>query len=1315
MRRAGVVAASLAACLGALLVARAALATCTDPVSDKNLTSKSLGAISLSPAGIHPTLGITVVPSKSTINILSTKDLGIVKTVSLDGDVQNSPVPVLTGEGTYAAFVGTSAGSVYRIALPAGTIVWQRTLRRSGCTGDGISASPVVHLRQYASDDFKARYVTDLVYVATHYQSTTGCLTGHNTDNRVYALQATDGLPVWTFNESGADDVDYFSQAGFLDATHDKLYMGSERNFSATQSTLWALDVLTGTRAWAANVGALETMPMVVDDRVYVGAYSGQVKAVSRLDGAAIWSLPTGATRLTNNILVERRPPYQKMIFAVGNNNGYVYAIRDDNTAGVKVWGKLPKDGSGSSPPTSVLAKTRAAIDSEAGKLYVGTAQGFISQMDLATGDTDIYRTAGTTAQTIGDPSFAFEDTDGNGTFDDVRLFVGNSGGMFSKFCSPWASSLTMQTGGQRNRACTSDTDCGTTGNTTCKKAKCINRVCTTLPTNEGGSCNTGVTYTNPGTCTSGTCQGRSDCEKNFANCTCQESDGSTYTRAFDYGNGNETALKMSNGCVTIGTNVRTAAVLHIVDDKGRPVTGASVEMYFDGSGGAYPLWVNPNTDVPLPASTTTISTSNYVVSSARPGTYFGILTAKAAGQANTGVPIHANIALPGCAKGPFQTTLRIAAPGTGGGAFNGGCNLLNEKNESRNLRVQVVREDNGQPLKEAVVMVGYRSDAKKFQSRYENFITSGGGDKPNVQTTDGNGYAEFNDLGDNLNGPFVVTAGKRPDGDEYATVTIQSIASTDIRMALPVVTAVAPARLEKGKVVNTTIGSDSANTRLAFVAQKRKLDFFANVDPARLMDMNECTLSSGLLVPENAYVARAPTTIDKYYAKNFTPMAHDHLQTSYHYVPTAKVWPTAGEGMDLVQWVLDAKYEQLGFYFNIDLQAGTNTGPKIPLSTTAAAKYMLEIRSSPDQYWDVMGTTLTDYSSDNSAGRGAGDLFLQGHASVAVGNGTGIVTVPFFNLDDANLDNNGYNIANSTTWNLAQLTGMYLMNPACGQSGQDSRCNVAEITPAMRSGRSSVIKRVVAGTTCSEPWVGTETNTVYLSGMGTYPKVLDLLYSGAGGGFYRTCPAARYRADGLCCIGEWANGNCYKGNLPGDYQRHTISVKRTTYHKPGACATEWQTSVTRTPRWVYFTPGDAAMIFAPDLAADFPNACGGVDTSACLTDQRMGLPQRMGSGQDCSLGCKSGETCTDVTGKKQCAVYNSADGSYSFEDYEWQVDHEAVDLVGNSCQTTTPCSPSSKPVLDTTLDFPRFDGVYDFNETPSCLTARSSNDMIVN
>jgi len=111
-----------------------------------------------------------------------------------------------------------------------------------------------------------------------------------------------------------------------------------------------------------------------------------------------------------------------------------------------------------------------------------------------------------------------------------------------------------------------------------------------------------------------------------------------------------------------------------------------------------------------------------------------------------------------------------------------------------------------------------------------------------------------------------------------------------------------------------------------------------------------------------------------------------------------------------------------------------------------------------------------------------------------------------------------------------------------------------------------------------------------------------------------------------------------------------------------------------------------------------------------------MGLPQRMGSGRACSTGCKAGEVCTDaITGAKICAVDNGG-GSYITEDYEWHVDMEAVDLVDNTqCRAQTPCTQSTRPVVTSGLDFPRFDGTFDFAQTTSCLTARSSNEFNIN
>jgi len=308
---------------------------CADPASETPLASAKLVASSLSPPSPHPVLERTIVADGPTISVRYTENLiADGASVVLGGNVQNKPNPVQLDDGSYGIFVARQDGIVSRIDPFTKTVIWSKSVRRIGCTNDSLSATPSVHLRRYATAAFKAAYSTDLIYVPTRYSA---CL-GSNVQNKVFALRATNGMSEWAFNESNLVQMDIVAESGYLDYASDTLYVASERTYSTTQDSLWAINILTGTKTWSRNVGRMQTIPMVRGDRLYVGTLAGEIKALNRSDGSLIWSVSNRGSPITSNIFAERRAGYKGWIGSIDLFFGQVMMVRDDGLSGTPLW-----------------------------------------------------------------------------------------------------------------------------------------------------------------------------------------------------------------------------------------------------------------------------------------------------------------------------------------------------------------------------------------------------------------------------------------------------------------------------------------------------------------------------------------------------------------------------------------------------------------------------------------------------------------------------------------------------------------------------------------------------------------------------------------------------------------------------------------------------------------------------------------------------------------------------------------------------------------------------------------------------------------
>jgi outer membrane protein assembly factor BamB len=414
-------------------------AACIDANTDLPESATKLGP-GISAVVPHPILGYTIVANGSTLFTYANDDLenGVVDLYDNQGagNIVDTPTLVLlTGGVDYAVFISRDDGTVERVDISSnGTLssAWGGIdLSHPECINASLSAAPTVHQRDYASDAFRAKFSRDVVYVPTHYDS--ACANG-NSENRVYALNAEDGSSVWTeaFNGSAYVEMDAASRAGYLDIENDLLYVGTGSG-GGSQDSLWAIDVLTGTRAWSTNIGAIRTTPLMKDDKLYIATYFSGVHAVYKADGAPSWSL--GAVdAYTLTPFIELRPnAYEGNLFVTGLT-GKVYQVTENGDEGAYGWSKAPAPG--------VKATSSPIVDPDSGNLYVGADDGNIYQMDLPTGTGGWTRDVAKAVSSVIDIRFfPINTNDSPSTFEDIRMMAGAANGNLARFCNPWTGS----------------------------------------------------------------------------------------------------------------------------------------------------------------------------------------------------------------------------------------------------------------------------------------------------------------------------------------------------------------------------------------------------------------------------------------------------------------------------------------------------------------------------------------------------------------------------------------------------------------------------------------------------------------------------------------------------------------------------------------------------------------------------------------------------------------------------------------------------------------------------------------------------------
>lgn len=308
--------------------ASAQLCSDTSPLASYQGSMASGVLLAAGPGGVKAAMG-------SQLSFLDPATLGLAELKFQPDEISAVAAAELEG-GLTGVFTSEANGILRAFDGTTYATLWPGiSLIRSGCINDTLRAAPLVHRIADATPAFEATYGDDLVYVVTAYASSGSCTSGHDTDNKVYAVGASDGLVEWTFNISGTHDVDVVVGMA-LDPVNDRLYVTTDRTFSTSQDSIWALNVLTGSLAWSANAGRLFTAPVLRDGRLYVTAAAGTVSAYEAVTGTLLWTSPGLGAPLAadqgGNPVVIARPDGEVWIAAV-DFAGTVHVVRDDDTS----------------------------------------------------------------------------------------------------------------------------------------------------------------------------------------------------------------------------------------------------------------------------------------------------------------------------------------------------------------------------------------------------------------------------------------------------------------------------------------------------------------------------------------------------------------------------------------------------------------------------------------------------------------------------------------------------------------------------------------------------------------------------------------------------------------------------------------------------------------------------------------------------------------------------------------------------------------------------------------------------------------------
>jgi outer membrane protein assembly factor BamB len=179
-------------------------------------------------------------------------------------------------------------------------------------------------------------------------------------DDNVYALNASTGAKLWSYTTGGGIDSSPAVVNGVV-------YFGSE------DDNVYALNASTGAKLWSFTTGSgIGSSPAVANGVVYVGSSDGNVYALNASTGAKLWSYDTNA--LNGGPVISSPAVVNGVVYVSSgfNSNGIVYALNAGT--GALLWSYATGGEVWSSP--SVVN----------GMVYIGTYAGSVIALNASTG-----------------------------------------------------------------------------------------------------------------------------------------------------------------------------------------------------------------------------------------------------------------------------------------------------------------------------------------------------------------------------------------------------------------------------------------------------------------------------------------------------------------------------------------------------------------------------------------------------------------------------------------------------------------------------------------------------------------------------------------------------------------------------------------------------------------------------------------------------------------------------------------------------------------------------------------------------------------
>lgn len=340
----------------------------TSRVSPSPLWCYSVGFPTLQQPVIDPGVAVLTAGNLGAViaNVTSTSNAaadGLEKwrPVQLNAPVQSRyPITPLTGRTGKYILTGDQAGYTYAIDYQAGTLL--ATGNNSAAIGDVVQAAPAGQIYAYTNAAFQAANPNhDLIYFATRNNNTM--------NNKVVALSSSNALIQWTY---APGDLDIVNGSMVVDYANNQLYVASRSGTAKNQASLRIINTVDGTEVARAFLGDIDT-GIALDyfaSQIYVVTKSGTAYgfALHTLPLVPVWSANIGSV---SDYLFPTGSG-----FIASGTAGSIQRYKVQNGVATAFW----------SSPATVANPSGLAFDYGTQKLFVGSSDGMIHQIDVVTG-----------------------------------------------------------------------------------------------------------------------------------------------------------------------------------------------------------------------------------------------------------------------------------------------------------------------------------------------------------------------------------------------------------------------------------------------------------------------------------------------------------------------------------------------------------------------------------------------------------------------------------------------------------------------------------------------------------------------------------------------------------------------------------------------------------------------------------------------------------------------------------------------------------------------------------------------------------------